>query len=159
MTERSVTHADFTLERTYDAPPERVYNAFADPEVKAGWFSDPDGWETLESATDFRVGGRDVERSRREGEDTVHAFECVYWDIIPSERIVYSYDMHLDDKRISVSLASIEFAPEGDGTRLTLTEHGAFLDGVDNVDQRKSGTEWLLDNLGKALSGAPAGAS
>jgi uncharacterized protein YndB with AHSA1/START domain len=159
MTERNVTHADFTLERTYDAPPSRVFNAFADPEVKATWFSGPDGWESLESATDFRVGGRDIERSRREGEDTVHAFECVYWDIIPDARIVYTYDMHLDDQRISVSLATLEFKPEGNGTRLMLTEHGAFLDGVDNVDLRQSGTAWLLDNLGKALSGQPASAS
>ena len=66
--------------------------------------------------------------------------------------------MHLDDTRISVSLATLEFAPDGDGTRLTLTEQGAFLDGYDDDDQRKQGTEWLLDNLGKALEGQPANA-
>ena len=41
----------------------------------------------------------------------MHRFDSLYYDIVPDERIVYSYEMHLDDKRISVSLATIEFAP------------------------------------------------
>ena len=51
---------------------------------------------------------------------------------MPNERIIYGYDMHLDDKRISVSLATVEFKPAGKGTRLTFTEQGAFLDGFDD---------------------------
>ena len=156
MTDRSVTHADFTLERTYPVPPSRVYSAFANPDEKASWFTFTEGWETLDSGMDFRIGGREHNASRRVGEDTVHRFDNFYWDIVENERIIYAYSMHLDDTRISVSLATIEFAADGDGTRLTLTEHGAFLDGMDNVDQRKAGTEWLLDNLGKALTGSPA---
>ena len=42
---------------------------------------------------------------------------------------------------------------EGEGTRLVLTEQGAFLDGLDYVAQREEGTQQLLDNLGKALAG------
>jgi uncharacterized protein YndB with AHSA1/START domain len=39
MTDRKVTHATFSIERTYGAPPERVFRAFADPEAKAKWFA------------------------------------------------------------------------------------------------------------------------
>lgn len=158
MPDRSITHADFSIERTYPVPPERVYRAFADPAEKKQWFGTTDGWETVENSMDFRVGGREVSAGRRIGEDTVHRFDNVYWDIVENERIVYTYSMHLDDTRISVSLATLEFAPDGDGTRLTLTEQGAFLDGYDDDEQRKQGTEWLLDNLGKALEGEPANA-
>ena len=71
---------------------------------------------------------------------------------MPNERIIYGYDMHLDDKRISVSLATVEFKAAGKGTRLVFTEQGAFLDGFDDPKQREHGTIDLLDNFGKALS-------
>ena len=61
------------------------------------------------------------------------------------------YDMHLDDTRISVSLATVEFEPEGAGTRLVLTEQGAFLDGFDDPSLRERGTRDLLAALDAAL--------
>ena len=47
MAERSVTHATFTLERTYDAPPAKVFKAFADPAIKRRWFVEGEGWEVI----------------------------------------------------------------------------------------------------------------
>ena len=38
MTQRSVTHSTFVLERVYEAPPARVFAAWADPAIKALWF-------------------------------------------------------------------------------------------------------------------------
>jgi uncharacterized protein YndB with AHSA1/START domain len=99
---------------------------------------------------DFRVGGRETSRGGPKG-GPVHAFDALYYDIVPNERIVFAYDMHLDDLRISVSLATIELKPEGNGTRLILTEQGAYLDGHDKPAMRQSGTEELLDQLGAEL--------
>jgi uncharacterized protein YndB with AHSA1/START domain len=70
---------------------------------------------------------------------------------VPDERIVYTYEMHLDDQRISVSLGTVELKPAEAGTRLVYTEQGAFLDGLDTPAQRKQGTEALLDALGEEL--------
>ena len=42
MSQRSVTHATFVLERTYDTSPTRVFAAWADPEAKARWMDGPD---------------------------------------------------------------------------------------------------------------------
>ncbi|MFL6111564.1 MAG: SRPBCC domain-containing protein, partial [Catenulispora sp.] len=78
-------------------------------------------------------------------------YEARYQDIVPNERIVTSYDMHMDDKRISVSLATVEFRPDGTGTRLVLTEQGAFLDGYDDPADRQRGTVELLDALAVEL--------
>jgi uncharacterized protein YndB with AHSA1/START domain len=54
--ERSVTHATFAVERTYDASPARVFAAWAEPERKARWFGNPDDG-VAEFELDFRVGG------------------------------------------------------------------------------------------------------
>jgi uncharacterized protein YndB with AHSA1/START domain len=156
MTERSVTHATFAIERTYDAPPARVFQAWADPAVKGRWFGgDEDGGGEYE--LDFRVGGRELNRGGPSG-GPVYTYEARYDEIVPDERIVYTYDMDLDESRISVSLATVELEPEGGGTRLVLTEHGAFLDGHDTPEQREQGTGSLLDALGAELQREPASA-
>jgi uncharacterized protein YndB with AHSA1/START domain len=158
MTERSVTHATFVVERAYDASPARVFAAFADPATKARWFVGPEEWGPDEFELDFRVGGREVSRGGPKG-GPVHVYESRYQDIVTNERLVWTYHMLLDEQLISVSVATVEFAPEGAGTRLVLTEQGAFLDGHDTADQRERGTGELLDALGAELQRSPASAS
>ena len=148
----SITHASFTIERTYDADPARVYNAWADPAAKALWFG-PDG----DSAgtgyeLDFRVGGRELNHGEFEGD--LYRYEALYHDIVDEDRIVYTYDMYMNDARISVSLGTIELRADGGGTRLTYTESGAYLDGADTPEQRQAGTEQLFDALGESLKAA-----
>ncbi len=157
MSERSAHHATFVIERTFDAAPSRVFRMFSDPAAKARWFSGPEEWVSHERAFDFRVGGEERSSGGPKG-GTVHAFRCRYEDIVPDERIVYSYDMHLDADRISVSLTTIEFKPAGAGTRVIFTEQGVFLDGFDGAAGREQGSRWLLDKLGAALEHEPASA-
>jgi uncharacterized protein YndB with AHSA1/START domain len=111
MSERSVTHATFVVERSYDASPARVFAAWATPKAKARWFVGPDEWEASDHELDFRVGGRERVSGGPKG-GPVHAFDARYQDIVPNERIVSTYDMHLDETRISVSLATVEFKAE-----------------------------------------------
>jgi uncharacterized protein YndB with AHSA1/START domain len=146
MTERSVTHATFVVERTYGASRARVFAAWSQPDAKARWF----GGSGDEYELDFRIGGREFSRGGPQG-GPVYTFEARYQDIVPDERIVYAYDMHLDDARISVSLATVELKPAGEGTRLIFTEQGAFLDGLDTPEQREQGTGGLFDALGEEL--------
>lgn len=157
MSERSVTHATFTIERTYDAPPERVFAAWADPEAKARWFADSEGWGAERYDLDFQVGGSEHYRGGPEGGPT-YTYEARYQDIVTNERFVYAYDMYSDAARISVSLGTVELKPAGDGTRLIYTEQGAFLDGLDSPEQREGGTGSLLDALEAELRREPASA-
>ncbi|HEY5721794.1 MAG TPA: SRPBCC family protein [Allosphingosinicella sp.] len=152
MTERNATHSTFVIERLYDAPPARVWQAWSTEDAKSLWFGgDAETWTSLERAMDFRVGGREKAVGRWKS-GTVSAFDALYWDIIPEERIVYTYEMHIDDRKISVSLATVELRPEGGGTRLKVTESGAFLDGYDDAGSREHGTSSLLDKLGESLT-------
>lgn len=147
---RSVVHGSFRLERRYPAPPERVFQALTDPEAKAAWFTGGAGYTLLERAMDARPGGRERLKGRWDT-GLVSTFDAVYFDLVPNERIVFTYEMHLDERKISVSLATFEFKPDGNGTHLVLTENGAFLDGYDDAGSRERGTNLLLDALGKSL--------
>jgi uncharacterized protein YndB with AHSA1/START domain len=156
MSERSVTHASFTIERVFDASPARVFGAFADPRAKQRWFLGPDDMPATEFEMDFRVGGRERNRGGPPG-GPVHSFDATYQDIVPDQRIVFTYDMHLDDTRISVSLATIQLEPSGAGTRMTFTEQDAFLDGYDIPAEREHGMRELLDALEADLRAHPDG--
>jgi uncharacterized protein YndB with AHSA1/START domain len=156
VSERFTTHGTFVIERTYDASPARVFRAWADPSAKARWFVGPADWQLLERAIDFRVGGQE-RLSGRKGSGIISTFDGVYHDIVPDQRIIYSYDMHLDQKHISVSLASVELTPVGTGTRLVFTEQAAFLDGYDDAGSREGGTRALLEKLGAELQRQVAG--
>jgi uncharacterized protein YndB with AHSA1/START domain len=156
VTERSVAHATFVLERTYGAAPARVFAAWADPAAKARWFKSPEEWGPDEFELDFRVGGRELNRGGPK-DGPVYTYSARYQDIVVNERIVYTYSMHLDQTLLSVSVATVELHPEGAGTRLVLTEQGAFLDGRDSPAQRRQGAGGLLDALGAELGREPAG--
>jgi uncharacterized protein YndB with AHSA1/START domain len=148
---RSVVHAVFHLERTYDAPVGRVWKALTDEQAKAKWFARAPGLELVERHMDVRVGGTERVKGRWEG-GVVSTFDAVYHDVIPNERLVYSYMMHLDDRKISVSLATLQLTADGDRTTLKVSEQGAFLDGYDDGGSREHGTGLLLDALGASLA-------
>jgi uncharacterized protein YndB with AHSA1/START domain len=145
--ERSTTHSTFVIERTYDASPERVFQAWADPVAKAKWFGPA---EKGEYSLEFRVGGRE-HMVVQVGDELRFRFDSVYQDIVPARRIIHAYDMHQNDVRISVSLATVELEAHGEGTRLTLTEHGVYLDGHDTPEQREHGTNAMMGALGDYL--------
>lgn len=147
MTERSIAHGTFVVERHYPASPARVFKAWADPKIKAKWFgTSPEDTKEF----DFRVGGREYAEGAGPNGGKF-SFDVSYRDIVPDNRIVYTYEMALDGPKISVSVAAVELKPEGDGTHMIVTEHGCFLDGLDTVEQRRQGTEWLMNQLGEEL--------
>ncbi len=146
---RSVVHATFHLERTYEAPVARVWRALTDEAAKQKWFGGPTGsWEPLERYMEVRPGGRERAKGRWNS-GVVSTFDAVYHDVIPNQRLVYSYEMHLDDKKISVSLATLQLMAAGGKTTLAVTEQGAFLDGYDDAGSREHGTGFLLDALSR----------
>ena len=147
---RSVVHAMFCIERTYQASPAQVFKALTDPAAKAKWFTGGNGYTVLAREMDVRPGGREHVKGRWET-GVVSTFDAVYHDVVADERIVYAYEMHLDDRKISVSLATLELKPAGTDTHLVMTEQGAFLDGYDDAGSREHGSNFLLDALGSSL--------
>ncbi len=146
MSDRSVSHATFALERTYPVPPERVFDAWADPAVKVRWFAgSPDGYEL-----DFRPGG--IERNANLHDGQRITWESLYREIVVPKHIVYTSVLAADGVVATVSLTTVELSAEGEGARLVLVEAGAYLDGHELPEWREQGTGDWLDALVRYLS-------
>jgi uncharacterized protein YndB with AHSA1/START domain len=148
----TIRQHDFTIERRFRQSPEQTFRAFADPGLRKRWFRVPDSWTDTEWSLDFRVGGGELNAGRDHG-GTHHLFRSRFHDIVDDTRIVFAYDMLLDGRLTSVSLATVELSPDDrGGTQLTFTEHGAFLDHLEAPAEREHGTDLLLDRLGAFLA-------
>jgi uncharacterized protein YndB with AHSA1/START domain len=145
----SVEHGQLTVEREFAYPLDRVYAAWTTAEAKSRWFAQSDADfidRQQEYSLDFRVGGQERMVARLKSGKRLEV-ETRFWDIVPKERIVATYDVLLDDRRLSVSLWSVIFIPTEKGTKLITVEDGAFLDGLDNAESRREGVEWDFDHL------------
>jgi uncharacterized protein YndB with AHSA1/START domain len=157
MSEGSVVHSTFVIERDYPVSPERLYGAFSDPAKKRRWFVEGEGFIVEEFQMDFRVGGS--ERSRFKfgpgtpvPEGTACVNETRYQDIVPTRRIVLVYTMTIGNRCISSSQATFELQAGPGGTRLVFTEQAAFFEGADGPQIRERGWRDLLDRLALELA-------
>lgn len=148
----SAAHGIFSVDRVFKAPPARVFRALTDPAAKARWFVGGEGYTLVKREMDVRPGGREYVQGRW-ASGMVSTFDAVYFDVAPNRRLVYAYEMHLNDRKISVSLATFELEAIEAGTRVKMTEQGAFLDGYEDGGQREHGTRFLLDRLEASLTG------
>jgi uncharacterized protein YndB with AHSA1/START domain len=149
--DRSQTYATFVIERTYPVPVEAVWHALSDDGSRAQWFGGGAAFDLHEWSHDFRVGGHGIEDGQWRGGPTSR-FVSTYTDIVEQLRMVFTYDMWIDDRHISTSLTTIVVEPADHGTLLTYTEQAVHFDGLDSVEGREEGTRGLLDNLGAYLA-------
>lgn len=147
----TVDHHDFTITRTLPHTPAQVFDAWADPAKKAKWYADAPDFSEEQITYDFRVGGREYESATHAG-GVRHTMESEYTNIVPNERIVFTYSMTLDDKPLSTSLTCVTFEALDGGTLMTFTEHGVHLDGIDTGEQREEGWHGILDRFVNAVA-------
>src|SRR5687768_10515810 len=103
MSKRFTAHSTFVIERELPGRPAYAFRFWSEPDMKKRWAACHADWQTLEYAFDFRVGGSEVNRLRTP-EGVIHGFRSYYLDIVAGSRIIYAYEMSVDEERISASL-------------------------------------------------------
>ncbi|WP_457426372.1 SRPBCC family protein [Roseateles sp. P5_E7] len=146
MTTTSAAHTSFVLDRRFKASAARVFSAWADPATKLRWNDCHAEMNATEFSMDFRPGGQEIYRSQLP-DGTKLAVDKVFLDIVTNARIVFAYSMAANGRALSASLVTVEFADTPSGSTLKLTEQLAYLDGHQDLEQRRRGTEEGLDRL------------
>jgi uncharacterized protein YndB with AHSA1/START domain len=158
MHEPSVIHNTFVLERNYPEPPKTVFAAFADARKKRRWFAEGDGHEVQQFELEFRVGGTERLKYQLKAGTPVAGmiitYESRYQNIVPEQRIVSSATMDLGEKRIVISLVTVEFLRTDKGTDLILTHQGTYLSGMSGLTPQMLEAGWrkLLDILAAVVA-------
>lgn len=149
-----IHHASFTVERRYRAPRARVFAAFTEPEARRRWLVEADGWTVHSYDPPAAPVAGAVEKSSFSppGADVVITNDSFFLEVAPGERVIFAYAMTAGGTPLSSSLTTAEFHDDGAGTRLLLTEQGAYHS--DDVAGREEGTRGLLEALAAELGEA-----
>jgi len=134
-----VERPSLTLKRRFNAGPEKVYAAWADPQKLVQWFGPGSVEEgSVKADIDLRVGGR--YRISFNAKGTYNEVGGVYREVVPNQRLVFSWAWHSTPER--ESLVTISMQPDGSGTLLTF-RHEQFADGTARDNHERGWTEIL----------------
>lgn len=116
-----------TVNRVIDAPPERVYDAFVNPDELAAWLP-PEGFSGEVHEFDAREGGTfrmSFNADTEELEPYASTFHGTYEELIPGERIVYTESFESDDPGMAGDMTTtVTFEDVPDGTKITVRQAG-----------------------------------
>lgn len=139
--------ASLRIERTFDAPPQDVFDAWTSVEVLKRWWHAEHRWETPFAEVDLRVGGavRVAMRNPEDGKEYGGGGE--YTVIDRPRRLAFTWAWHGDDESRR-QLIEVEFVDLGDRTTVVLTNSGLP---EPEVDDYRDGWSNSFDNLAVAL--------
>lgn len=141
----------FTIERTFKAPPQKVWDMWTTKKGLEKWFV-PDGWTSKATQLDLRLGGG-YEITMTDGQQTIRN-HGTYTEITPPRRLAYiwNFDVFLapGEKPYDVPI-SIEFQAVESGTKMTFTQ--GPLATAEFTEGSRQGVLSNFDKLAKALEG------
>jgi uncharacterized protein YndB with AHSA1/START domain len=136
-----------SIERTYEAPIERVFEAWTSAEVIRRWWQAERDWSTSEAELDLRIGGAIRVVMYDPAKDKAHGGGGVYTEIEAPRRLAFTW-LWDDDHR--GTLIEVDFEALGEGTRVTFTHSGLWTE--ESVRDHTYGWSNILDSLGRSLS-------
>lgn len=135
------------LKRTFQAPRQRVFQAWTQPEQMRHWSAPTDEYE-INAQIDLRVGGSyRIQMKHVSGRVSVAFGE--YREVQPPEKLVYTWAW--EDGSVTDTLVTVEFRDLGKETEVVLT-HERFVD-AEWRDKHNQGWSGCLVRLEKHLAG------
>ena len=135
MSTATAVKPSLTIKRRFNAAPAKVYAAWTEPEKMSRWLG-PGNVLRVETNTDLRVGGKYFIRMILA--DDEHYVSGVYREIVPNEKIVFTWAFKSTPER--ESLVTVTTKPDGDGCMMTLL-HEQFFDEAARDNHNKGWTE------------------
>jgi uncharacterized protein YndB with AHSA1/START domain len=126
---------EIRVERVFDAPPERVFAAYTDPELIPQWWG-PRGTTTTVEELEAKTGGRWQFRSRGEDGSEI-VFRGYFREVTAPERISQTFEWDGMPGYVSVDTATCERV--GEQTRIVTTS--IFYTGEERDGMIESGME------------------
>ncbi len=128
---------EILITRVFDAPRERVFKAHVDSDAVEDWWG-PREYSTKVDTWDLRLGGswRIVQHAP---DGTEHGFRGVFQEILPSERLAWTFEYEGAPGHVSTQRVTFEDYPGG---RTKLTVRSVFANRGDRDGMVNSGMEW-----------------
>jgi len=127
-----------TVQTTVNAPADKVWTLFNEPEHITKWAAASDDWHTTKSENDLRKGGKFT--SRMEAKDGSFGFDFggVYDEVRENEYVEYTLG---DGRKVT-----IDFKSDGNGTTIVQT----FEPEAENPrEMQQGGWQAIFDNFKK----------
>lgn len=136
------------IERTFDAPIERVFDAWTTPEVMRRWWQAEIGWETADAEVDLRIGGAIRVVMRDPAKDAEYGGGGVYSEIERPTRLAFTW---IWDEETRGTLIELDFE-ESDGVTTVRFKHSGLWD-EEAVKSHRRGWNNVMDSLDRTLAG------
>lgn len=137
------------IERTIQAPAEKVFAAWTSEEVMRRWFHAEHDWETTEAQVDLRLGGAVRVVMRDPDKDAEYGGGGTYTEIDPPSRLAFTWTWDSDNRQTLIELDFLE----ADGATTVLLTHRDLAD-EESLREHEDGWTKCLENLGRALEAA-----
>jgi uncharacterized protein YndB with AHSA1/START domain len=138
------------IERTFQAPAEKVFEAWTSEEVMRRWFHAEHDWETTEAQVDLRLGGAVRVVMRDPHKDAEYGGGGTYTEIDPPTRLAFTWTW--DDDKERETMIELDFLEANGATTVLLTHRN--LKDEESLRDHEDGWTKCLENLGRVLESA-----
>ena len=146
MVTATTAKPSLTIKRRFNAPPEKVFGAWTDPEKVKRWMG-PGAVEVMRAECDLRVGGR-YRWLMKSPDGEEHDVSGVYREVVANKKLVFTWAWKSTPER--ESLVTLTFKDDDGGTVMTLV-HEQFFDEAAR-DSHQGGWNGAMEKLEKYLS-------